>query len=92
MAKFLIGILAGLFWGAAAAGLNAFISKRCVAKAASGVFAWTNILQTLVSLAALAAVVLMRNILPFRYEGMLVGTAISMSMLGIVFAFMIAKQ
>lgn len=92
MAKFFIGILVGLVWGAAAALLNAVIGKKCVAHNGKGPLGWTNVAQTLINFAALGAVILVRDMLPFRYEGMLVGTAISLSMLGIVFAYMIARK
>ena len=92
MVKFIIGILAGLVWGALAALANGGIAKACVKKNGKGAAGASNILSTLVSLVFFAAVVLLRNVLPFRYEGMLVGTAISMSMLGIVIAFNMARK
>lgn len=89
--KFLLGVLIGIVWGAVAALIIAAINKKCVDENGEGTSGSANFLNTLVSVIAFAAVVFFKDILPGRYEGILVGTALSMSMLGIVFAFLLAK-
>ena len=81
-----IGIAAGLVWGALAAIVNLQINKKALAKGSTNSLLAANLARTFVDLAALAAVFLLRRFLPFSYEGMLLGTAISLSLISVVFA------
>ena len=87
-----LGVLAGLLWGAAAAAVNMGISKKALAKGSTNVLLAANLGRTAVDIAALASVFLLRKLLPFSYEAMLVGTAISLSLLTILFAFRMAGK
>ena len=87
-----LGVLAGLLWGAAAAALNMRISKKALAKGETNALLASNLGRSAVDIAALAVVFLLRNVLPFSYEAMLVGTAVSLSLLTILFAFRIAGR
>ncbi len=89
--KYFWGALAGLVWGGAAALLNAFISKRCIAKNTSGALLGANTIRSIVDISALAVVFLLRKVLPFSFEAAIVGTAVAMSMLTIVFAYRMSK-
>jgi MFS superfamily sulfate permease-like transporter len=87
-----IGIAAGLIWGALAAIVNLQINKKALAKGSTNSLLAANLARTFVDLAALAAVFLLRRFLPFSYEGMLLGTAISLSLISVVFAFRLAGK
>lgn len=89
--NYLWGALAGLVWGAAAALLNAFVSKKCIAKNSSGAMLAANAIRSVVDIGALAAVFLLRKLLPFSFEAALIGTAVALSMLTIVFAYRLSK-
>ena len=88
--KYLIGALAGLVWGALAALLNGYITKKALDKASDKAMLLSNALRLGVDIAALGSVFLLRNVLPFSFEAALVGTAASMSILMIVFAYKMA--
>ena len=88
--KYLIGALAGLVWGALAALLNGYITKKALDKASDKAMLLSNALRLVVDIAALGSVFLLRNVLPFSFEAALVGTAASMSILMIVFAYRMA--
>ncbi len=88
--KYLIGALAGLVWGALAALLNGHITKKALDKASDKAMLLSNALRLAVDIVALGSVFLLRNVLPFSFEAALVGTAASMSILMIVFAYKMA--
>ena len=88
--KYLIGALAGLVWGALAALLNGYITKKALDKASDKAMLLSNALRLVVDIAALGSVFLLRIVLPFSFEAALVGTAASMSILMIVFAYKMA--
>ena len=88
--KYLIGALAGLVWGSLAALLNGYITKKALDKASDKAMLLSNALRLVVDIAALGSVFLLRNVLPFSFEAALVGTAASMSILMIVFAYKMA--
>ncbi len=90
--KLLIGLLAGLAWGALCGFLNTRILKRAVEKNDNNFMMAANILRLLVDLVALGAIFLLRGVLPFSYEAALVGTAIALSLLTIAFAFRYGKK
>ena len=85
----LIAIFAGLIWGTLAAFINSRIASNAMGKTDARSAAKVRRLQTLVDIAALAAIVLLRDILPFSYEIALVSAIISMSVLTIVLLFVI---
>ena len=88
--NYVYGALAGLVWGAAFAALNGFISLRAIRKNTSKAILLANALRLLFDVAALGTVFLLRKVLPFSMETALVGTALSLSTIGIVFAFRVA--
>ena len=87
---YVYGALAGLVWGAAFAALNGFISLRAIRKSSNKAILGANLLRLLLDVVALGTVFLLRNVLPFSMETALVGTALSLSTIGIVFAFRVA--
>ena len=87
-----IAVLAGLAWGALAAVLNRLINKKALEKSSTNALMAANIGRTAVDLAALGAVFLARGLLPFPYEAMLIGTAVALSLVSLIFAFRYGKR
>ena len=90
--KIAIAIVAGVVWGALAALINLAINKKALAKANTSALLAANLGRTAVDLAALGIVFLLRKVLPFPYEAMMLGTAISLSLLTVLFAFRMAGK
>lgn len=89
--KILLGLLAGIVWGLLFAALNCFLSLRAIRKNKEKAMLGSNLLRIAVDAVALVIPVLLRSVLPFRVEMVLVGTA-AMLGLGLVwFAFQIAS-
>lgn len=86
-----IGILAGLGWGALCGLFNVWILKRAIRKENSQAIMAANAARMGVDLLSLGLVFLARRILPFPYEPMLIGTAIALSVVTIVFAYRYGK-
>ena len=90
--NYLWGALAGLVWGALWGGLNILILKRSLGKNDSNILMAGNLARMVVDLAALLLVFLLRKILPFSYEAMLVATAVALSVTSLIFAFRYGKK
>ncbi len=90
--RLLIGVLVGLVWGALAGLLNAFINQKLLARGSTNALMAGNLLRLIVDFAAMAAVYLLRNLLPFSWEAVLIGTAVALSLVTIVFAFRYGKN
>ncbi len=90
--KIAIAIAAGVLWGALAALLNMAINKKALAKGNTNALLAANLGRTAVDLAALGIIFLLRKILPFPYEAMMLGTAIALSLLTVFFAFRMAGK
>ena len=88
--NYVFGALIGLAWGAAAGLLNCFISLRAIRKNSEKAVISANVLRMAIDVVALGTVFLLRNVLPFRIEMILVGTAIALSLMSIVFAYKVA--
>ena len=90
--KIVIGVLAGLVWGALIGLVNTLIMKKGLKKNDSNLVMAANLARMVLDLAALGLVFLLRNLLPFPYEPMLVGTAVALSVVSLVFAFRYGKR
>ncbi len=88
----ILAIAAGLVWGALAAFVNMCINRAALAKGSTNALLAANLGRTAVDIAALAAVFLLRKVLPFSYEVMLISTAVTLSLLTVAFAFRIAGK
>ena len=84
--RYVLGFLAGAVWGVLGACPNNALLGRALRGGDKSVLG-ANLLRALVDLLLLAAVVLARNALPFRYEMALAGTVSALGMMGIYFAF-----
>lgn len=85
------GVLIGLAWGAAAALLNAKITKHFLSKNSPSAMLAANLLHVLVDITAMAAALLLRMTESISFYTAIVGTAVSLSMLTIYFAFKMSK-
>ena len=88
----ILAIAAGVLWGALAAYVNLRINKAALAKGSTNALLAANLGRTAVDIAALAAVFLLRKVLPFSYEAALISTAITLSLLTVAFAFRMAGK
>ena len=87
----IFAVLFGIVWGVAAAFVNSRIAGKALEKKDIKAAKNARRVQTLVDIAALVVLVLLRNILPFPYEISLVSAIISLSVLTIVFLFAMGK-
>ena len=90
--ELLLGGLAGLAWGAVCGVLNILILKKAIAKNNNNAIMAANMGRMAVDLAALGAVFLLRGLLPFSYEAMLVGTAVALSVVTLIYAYRYGKK
>lgn len=89
--KYVIGAVAGLLWGALIAWVNSRINKKAIEKNSEKALLSANFTRTLVDIAALAAVFLLRKVLPFSFEAAICGTAASLGLLTVYFAFLLSR-
>ena len=89
--KYLIGAVIGLLWGALIAWLNSRINKKAIEKNSSKAIMTANITRTAIDIAALGSVFLLRNVLPGNFEATIVGTAASLGLLTVYFAYRLSK-
>lgn len=87
-----IAVIFGVLWGAAAAFVNSRIAVKALEKKDAKAAKNARRLQILVDIAALAIIVLLKNVLPFDYGFVLVSALISLSMLTIVFLFVMGNK
>lgn len=88
--NYVIGAAVGLVWGALCALLNCAVSLRAIRKNSEKAVLGANLVRVAVDVAALGSLFLLRNSLPFSVETALVGTAASLSVITILFAFRVA--
>ena len=88
----LIGALAGLAWGALCGWVNTLILNKAMAKNDANAITAANLARLTVDALALLAVFLLRKLLPFSYEFMMIATALALSAVTLVFAFRFGKK
>ena len=89
--EYLIGAVIGLLWGALIAWLNSRINKKAIAKNDTKAIMTANMIRMAIDVAALAAVFLLRKALPWNFEATIAGTAASLGLLTVYFAFRLSK-
>lgn len=90
--RYVLGGICGLIWGTLAALLNFEISKRSILRDQTAALLGANLLRVAVDAAALGLVFLLRGVLPFSYEAMLIFTAIAMSLVTIFCAYRMSAK
>ncbi len=86
------GVLVGLLWGAVGAVIIGLVTKKCVEKNTPAAMTTANAVKIAVYVVEFVVVFLVRNILPFSYEAVIIGTVLSLAMLQIVFTYKIANS
>lgn len=88
----LVSVLCGAAWGLLVAWINSRITARSIKTGGSTAPMLANMCRMLLDVAALAAVFLLRGVLPFHFEATIISTAAALSLSTIVFTFMIVKN
>ena len=91
MTTVVFSILAGLVWGALAGSVNALVTKK-MAGGDTRMLGAMRLVRTAIDVAALAAVYFTRNLLPLRFEIVLIATAVSLSLMMIVASFRLSAS
>lgn len=86
------GATAGLVWGVLAAFLSYCIMNKCLKKNTANAMMLCSVLRTAVDVAALGAVFLARNLLPFSFYAAIIATAVALSVSTIYFTFRLARN
>ena len=89
--KIVMGALIGLVWGGLIAWINSMINKAALRANNTKSMLLANFARTLIDVMGLAAVFLLRNVHPFSFEAMIVGTAASLGLLTVLFAYLLSK-
>ena len=89
--KYVIGAFLGLFWGALVAWLNSRINRIAIEKNSTKAMMGASMGRTAIDIAALGLVFLLRNVLPGNFEATIVGTAASLGLLTVFFAFQLSR-
>ena len=90
--KIVLGLIVGLLWGAAASAVISLIGKKCAAANTPEAITAYARASGLIGLAAVLIVFLVRNIIPLNTLAMIMGTAVSLSSLSIIFALKISSR
>jgi len=86
------GALAGAVWGCAVGYLNSKLTVYFLKKNDASKLLLSNILKTLVDIAALSVVFLLRNVLPFELAATLTATAVALSLVTLFTSLSLAKK
>ena len=89
--KYVIGAVIGLLWGTLVAWLNFRINKAAIAKNSTKAMMGASMGRTAIDIAALGLVFLLRNVLPGSFEATIMGTAASLGLLTVFFAFQLSR-
>ncbi len=89
--KYVIGAVMGLLWGALIAWINLQINKNALQKNSARAMMTASFGRTAMDIAALGAVFLLRNVLPGNFEATIAGTAASLGLLTVFFAFRLSR-
>ena len=92
MEEYLIGGVIGAAFGFAVANISAILTRRGVKKSDTNAVMAVSMLRTLLDILALLAVYLLRNVLPFPFYGVIIGTAIGLSVSNIILASRIGRK
>ena len=88
---YVYGALAGLLWGALGAFVNLKINQAALKKISHTALLAATIARLGVDLVVLGTVYLLRKVLPFSFEATIIAAAIVLSLLNVVFSFLILK-
>ena len=89
--NYVVGAAVGLLWGAVIAWVNSRINKKAITKNTTKALMKANLRRTGLDIFGLGLVFLLRNVLPFSFEAAIVGTAASLGLLTVYFAFRLSR-
>ena len=90
--QYILGGLIGLVFGTAVAAVGAMLTRRSLEKSKTSTVLGVSFLRQLMDILALFIVFLLRKVMPFPLYAVLVGTALGLSVGGIVLATRISKK
>ncbi len=90
--QYVIGGLLGLVFGFAVACCSALLTKKSLKKGKSAAVMGVSFLRQLMDIAALFIVFLLRNVLPFPLYAVLIGTALGLSVGGVLLSIRMGKK
>lgn len=87
-----LAVLLGAVWGVLVSLLGMLITKRALEKNNTGAVMAGSLSRTVLDVAALGLVFLLRNTVPLPYTYMMIGTAVGLSVTTIVYSFRLAGK
>jgi hypothetical protein len=91
MSIVVFSVLAGLIWGGLVGLANMLVTRKMMRGGANMLTAM-SLVRTFVDVAALAAVYFTRDLLPLRFEVVLITTAVVLSLVTIVVSFRLSAS
>ena len=91
MSIVVFSVLAGLIWGGLVGLANMLVTRKMMRGGANMLTAM-SLVRTFVDVAALAAVFFTRDLLPLRFEVVLITTAVVLSLVTIVVSFRLSAS
>ena len=82
----------GFIFGSLVAFVNMYITRRGLQKNSANAVMAASLLRMLVNIAALAAVYFTRKLLPLPFYGTIIGTAVGLSLVGILLNLRLSKN
>ena len=92
MGQYLIGGVIGAAFGVAVTAVSAVLTRRNMKNGDANSMMAGSMLRTLFDILALLAAYLLRNVLPFPFYGVIIGTALGLSVGNIIQASRIGKK
>ena len=92
MEQYLIGGVIGAAFGFAVANISAVLTRRGMKKDEANAVMAASMLRTLLDILALLIVYLLRNVLPFPFYAVIIGTAVGLSVSNVVLASRMGKR
>ena len=90
--KIVLALFVGMLWGGVACVINCLLGMRCAKKNTADALNRYNTLSRLVSFAAFLVIFVLRDVIPLHTASLLIGTALSLSTLGIFFTLKVASK
>lgn len=90
--NYFIAAVCGLAIGAAGAYINYRITLAAIGKGTAKAITLSNFIHTLINIAILAFIFLLRDILPFDFMVCIVGAAVGLSLFTIIYSFKAASK
>lgn len=91
MSIVVFSVLAGLIWGGLVGLANMLVTRKMM-RGGTNMLTAMSLVRTFVDVAALAAVYFTRDLLPLRFEVVLITTAVVLSLVTIVVSFRLSAS